>query len=189
MTVSDLSLAERRAEARRIFEENKLKRVAFFRKHYRANREANVNSWCWISTLRPTKDNGQIQPCFEGVKICTFAKLAGYERYKRWPTDGEQSSHRCLERRCFNPSHIVYESAEANNARKNCLVWIECPHTDEDCERVAFVCPHNPPCIKYREGFATQENLLLEGTHLTSLVEKAHQTEEVCESVTSQLMN
>jgi Zinc-binding loop region of homing endonuclease len=54
-----------------------------------------------------------------------------------------QASHLCGRRACFNPDHICYESAEANNQRKGCPGDIRC-----SCDAIAYECPHIPKCLK-----------------------------------------
>ena len=53
-------------------------------------------------------------------------------------------SHICDMRNCFNPDHLVLESAQANNARKGCPGNIVC----EGCNLVVYLCPHFPGCVR-----------------------------------------
>lgn len=54
-------------------------------------------------------------------------------------------SHLCDNRRCFNPVHLVDETAADNNARKGCWGDIVCP--DHGHILVQF-CVHLPKCVR-----------------------------------------
>jgi hypothetical protein len=116
---------------------------------------------CWESNNVPTKVSGYIQFSFNGCnKLGTLHRLAYLARQDRnavVPLVGTiklggqdmDVSHRCANTKCMNPDHMCLENKEANNRRKNCLVWIECHHPNCDrSEGFIFVCTHQPRCIK-----------------------------------------
>jgi hypothetical protein len=61
---------------------------------------------------------------------------------------GRHTSHRCHNPCCCNVDHLVDETAEENNSRKNCLVWYKCPHECCINKPSTSMCSHTPPCIK-----------------------------------------
>jgi hypothetical protein len=150
-------------EAQARFETSAKSRRHFFRKLKESNK-TTFEGWCWLTSLVPTKAGGYVQVSFKGHKFKTLNQMAGFMVYVRWPTAEEQASHRCSHANCFRPGCIVYESAQANNKRKNCAVWVTCPHADI-CSRVVFVCQHDPPCTKHYPGLATSELFLSERVH------------------------
>ncbi|KAL8366727.1 hypothetical protein RB595_010538 [Gaeumannomyces hyphopodioides] len=58
---------------------------------------------------------------------------------------GLHISHLCDTRRCFNPDHLVAETAAMNNARKGCPGPITCSIHGHI---VVDLCPHIPRCIR-----------------------------------------
>lgn len=54
-------------------------------------------------------------------------------------------SHLCDNRACFNPTHLVDESATFNNARKGCWGDIFCP---EHGHPIVQFCEHRPKCMR-----------------------------------------
>jgi len=125
--------------------------------NYRA--QARVDGFCWLSPLKPTKTGGYIQVSAEGAN-----KFATLQELMVWAADmdlepAQQASHLCCQPACTVETHIVPESAEENNHRKNCRVHVDCPH----CTRKIVICVHNPLCIKYCPGFATWEDFLRDG--------------------------
>jgi len=64
--------------------------------------------------------------------------------------DGQQVSHLCHERTCFNPDHLTVEDAVKNRARNKCIswTWITCPC---GCGHEFNPCPHSPSCILPRQ--------------------------------------
>jgi hypothetical protein len=59
----------------------------------------------------------------------------------------------------------LLETAVRNNGRKNCIVYVDCPHGDEGCGLKLIVCEHDPICIKHAEGYETWEEFLELGCH------------------------
>lgn len=64
----------------------------------------------------------------------------------------EDGSHLCGHSVCKTVGHVVWERKELNQARKGCLVWVDCPH--EGCELKVSACRHQPPCLKSIPGVA-----------------------------------
>ena len=58
-------------------------------------------------------------------------------------SQSDHVSHRCHERSCFNPGHLVAESPCENNSRKGCPGTLKCPC----CDHIVFTCPHSPSCL------------------------------------------
>jgi len=171
-------------EAKKLFETDIECRKWFFRDLLQRETTTRVG-WCWLTSIVPTKENGQIQLSFYGHKFATLAKMAAYHYYNRWPVDSdnpavaEQSSHRCNHSNCFRPGCLFYEPAKQNNARKNCLVWVACPHAEQDgCKKVVFTCTHEPPCLLYKPGIASPEQLLRAHVHPTAQVVAAASEEQ-----------
>lgn len=72
------------------------------------------------------------------------------------PEEGYDASHLCHRSVCSRVGHVIWESPEKNQSRKNCIVWVSCPHAD--CNLKVWVCPHEPGCIKYVPG-ATEDQV------------------------------
>jgi len=66
------------------------------------------------------------------------------------------TSHLCENRRCTVFEHLHSESPVANNRRKNCAAWVDCP----TCPVPLVVCRHDPVCIRYHERYANMEALV-----------------------------
>lgn len=114
--------------------------------------------WCQVvSNVDNKSGGGYVQPSYWGVN-----HIALLHRISLWADGkdlqpGQEASHLCGNTHCKTTGHIAAEDATANNARKNCLVWMVCP-----CEvgQKLLLCTHVPPCIKYCAGFESQEQFL-----------------------------
>lgn len=114
------------------------------------------DGWCRITKKVPTKDDGYVQISFHALnKAMCLHNLACARQNGPPPLDASEASHLCGRTRCFNPEHLVWESTRANNLRKGCPVWVDCPH--EACGLKVNCCTHNPPCIKYLPGVKYQD--------------------------------
>lgn len=60
---------------------------------------------------------------------------------------GMEASHLCHRQNCFNPTHVVEETAERNRSRRWCLGTIYC----REHGSVLWQCGHNPPCLRSEE--------------------------------------
>jgi len=84
-------------------------------------------------------------------KAILIHKLSAYA-YGLWTGnpdgDNRQISHLCDVRNCFNPDHLIMESALANNERKGCpgKIGVICECCGQS--RYVVICPHLPPCIR-----------------------------------------
>jgi Zinc-binding loop region of homing endonuclease len=116
------------------------------------------NGFCYDCVLAPTKSNGYIQLSWNGAnKFCTLGEMLGWAAGLR-AKPLEQISHLCCNPKCTIPSHVIFESAAANNRRKGCKVWVDCPH--KGCSEKIIVCDHSPSCIKYVPGYETWDEFL-----------------------------
>jgi len=71
--------------------------------------------------------------------------LAWYATGHKMPVPRkEHLSHLCSDSRCFNVKHLIVETPEVNNSRKNCGYLVTCPC---GCNHTFVACPHSPPCI------------------------------------------
>jgi hypothetical protein len=124
------------------------------------------HGFCHTLDYAPTKANGYVQLSWRGAnKFCTLGEMLGWAQGINTTTGCREAqiSHLCHNPKCVIPSHVVLESPVENNRRKNCLVWVNCPH--DGCEEKVFVCTHSPPCIKYALGWETWEEFLRWGVH------------------------
>ncbi len=103
---------------------------------------------CWLSTKAPTKNNGYIQANLPNGKKALIHHLSiiADGRKDDLANPDLEVSHLCHHRNCFNPEHLHMEDKEANNRRKNCLIYIQCPC----CDCYILVCRHNPGCVGSR---------------------------------------
>lgn len=73
---------------------------------------------------------------------------------------GDQGSHLCHRVNCKTLGHVTSEDIFANNHRKGCVVWSDCPCGSG---KKYLICRSRPPCIKYCLGFDSQGQFLAEG--------------------------
>jgi len=64
--------------------------------------------------------------------------IAAIHRYQRIPGPGEEVSHLCHNRTCFNMDHLAIESGLVNKSRLCCELF----KTKE-----GYKCPHEPTCF------------------------------------------
>jgi Zinc-binding loop region of homing endonuclease len=119
-----------------------------------------VEGWCKLVNKAPTKEGGYIQLSDRGAnKFAILQEVVCWAGGKYLVGKNDQASHLCNHRACKVPEHLAVESAIKNNARKNCRVWVNCPH----CPKKIIVCIHDPVCIKFCEGFDSMEDLTFRG--------------------------
>jgi len=104
---------------------------------------------CWLSTLKTTRQGGgyvQVLKTNSTYKSCTLHELSYVYRNGPVP-DNLQVSHLCGNTTCFNPDHLVAETAIENNRRKGCsnARVVRCKAV---CNRIVQTCPHTPLCIR-----------------------------------------
>lgn len=120
-----------------------------------------VEGWCWLSTLAPSKEGGYVQVSHGGAN-----KFAVLQEVVLWGEGrevclGHQASHLCAHSTCFKRGHIVSEEEQANQARRYCMVWVDCPH----CSLKIRVCQHVPMCIKFCAGYLDKDDFEARGLH------------------------
>jgi len=118
-----------------------------------------MKGWCKLCTLKPSKAGGYIQVSYEGCNKFAMLQQIVLCASGQDVAEGEDCSHRCGNTACMTVGHIKADSSELNQKRKNCLVWVPCPH---DCG-VILVCQHGEAdgsgcCIKYMADFSSQED-------------------------------
>lgn len=120
-----------------------------------------VDGFCRLSTLRPTKENGYVQLSHDGAN-----KFALLHEVLLWSTgtlcpEGQHISHLCDKPRCVVAHHVAVESPAMNNSRKNCGQLVQCAH----CEKKYSCCRHEPRCIVFTEGYTSWEDFVERGLH------------------------
>jgi hypothetical protein len=118
--------------------------------------------WCRIVNLQPSKDGGYIQVSWKGANKFALLQEVAMWSAGRFVRPGLQHSHLCGQPACAVPEHIIEESGPANNARKGCVVWVDCPHCGPGGRKL-LVCQHTPPCIRSCPGYGDNDVFLREG--------------------------
>ena len=94
---------------------------------------------CGRNYARKQKKTGYVQLSWEGAnKFCVLQELVVWAQAKQIQNN-DQCSHLCHNPKCTVLSHIILESSVANNARKNCSVFLKCHH----CDLYIFTCVHH----------------------------------------------
>lgn len=122
-----------------------------------------TDGWCKLSVLS-NNGRGYVQVSYRGAnKVALLQEVCLWAQGKSEKVFGFQASHLCHHPTCTIPSHIHLELEQANQRRKNCAVWVDCPHLD--CVLKVRVCEHFPRCIRYAPGFASAKDFWLHGVH------------------------
>lgn len=121
-----------------------------------------IQGWCQICTMKPSKDGGYIQVSAGGAnKFATLQEVVLWAKgISLYP--GEQCSHLCARPTCVGLDHIIAESERENQRRKGCVVWVDCPH----CALKISACVHGDvKCIKYSDGYSDAASFGAAGLH------------------------
>jgi hypothetical protein len=126
-----------------------------------AGLNTDIDGFCRLSKLRPSKEGGYVQLSHGGGN-----KFATLQEGLVWAqglhlSEGMHISHLCDKPRCTIPEHVVLETPIVNNSRKNCGLTFDCTH----CEKKILACKHNPKCISYVAGFPSWEEFLASEPH------------------------
>ena len=78
-----------------------------------------------------------------GKSMITASIMAAWARNFKKRRPGQHASHLCHRRECFNPNHLVFESASKNAQRNHCPVFKGITFPQRACD-------HNPPCLRRR---------------------------------------
>lgn len=117
--------------------------------------------FCRLSKLKPTKEGGYIQLSWKGAnKFAILQEVMLWAKGMYCPY-GMHISHLCDNPRCVIKEHVIIETPQQNNSRKNCGQTIQCAH----CDKLYLACKHSPPCITFVEKFGTWDEFLEQGTH------------------------
>lgn len=120
-----------------------------------------ANGFCRLSLLAPSKENGYVQLSKWGAnKFAVLQEVLLWSKGQTAPY-GSHVSHLCDKPKCTLREHVVVESPEVNNSRKNCGMVIDCAH----CSKKYLACRHDPKCITFVAGFASWEDFLAGGLH------------------------
>jgi len=117
--------------------------------------ETNKYGCKLVQHLVPPRSGKNITPQvhlgdgFNKKERITKVAMIAVERYAPSEEKNLQISHLCHNATCINTDHLVQESAEINNSRKNCvgIVEIQLPTGIQRGQ----VCTHQPPCKKITE--------------------------------------
>lgn len=101
---------------------------------------------CWLWTGRQLHGYGLV---YAGTTKCQKRKLvrlhilAAWIHHGKGPDDGQQASHLCHRRNCYNPKHVVFESVLINNQRSCCVF-----STPLRNGKLRPSCSHFPLCLR-----------------------------------------
>lgn len=121
--------------------------------HYLETTRRNAESGCRVLQMSPSKVGGYVQVTVSQAMFfrqsTTQLKVLAHHlpimlTCGRRPADGEDASHLCGNPLCIAKEHLIIESKAANQRRKNCPVYIQCPH----CQKILVTCEHNLQCYK-----------------------------------------
>jgi hypothetical protein len=116
---------------------------------------------CWLCTITPSQDTPQMQVTVglnNTITLqCVHIVLLSQDiEPNHWYN---QASHRCGNRYCINPAHLLWELPWDNLSRDGCHKY---NHFKE--------CPHNPPCLP-EPNFAIVKEILQERLETKPLVD------------------
>lgn len=126
-------------------------------------KETVEHQWCTLSNLKTNKPVdksaksltdkiGYVGYSLQGANHAIGGhQVAAFVGTRQAPEKDYEASHLCHNSVCVNPGHLCWESARANNKRKNCTVWQRCT-AHENCGKKQATCVHDPPCLKAING-------------------------------------
>lgn len=122
------------------------------------------SGWCLDLGLAPSKANG-----LHSAKLGRHQQVlyAGGDAGFRQPVSAEcRTGWKChiyviIQSVRSQTMYVALESSRDNNGRKGCAVWVNCPH----CSLKIFVCQHEPLCIKFAPGYASEGEFMADGIH------------------------
>jgi len=115
--------------------------------------EVATDTNCWLFTGSTnndgygqvwTKKNSDLQKTGRNAQTAFLIHRVAYLAATGQDAAG-QVSHLCDRPKCFNPDHLVDETAVQNNSRKGCPGPIAC---SVHHHVVVDLCPHQPRCIR-----------------------------------------
>jgi hypothetical protein len=121
------------------------------------------DGWCQLVNGKSNKPvGGYIQVSWNGANHVACLQEVVIWSKGEFVGIGQQCSHLCNRSTCKVRDHIVVESELKNQNRKGCVVWTDCLH---GCTEKELRCTHDPPCIKYVQGYESQNDFLSKGLH------------------------
>lgn len=121
-----------------------------------------VKGFCRVSVLKPSKEGGYVQLSGDGAnKYAVLHEVLLWAKGEEVQHGVDHISHLCDEPRCTIKEHVVVESPQVNNSRKNCGMILDCAH----CPKKYQACKHTPRCITYVEGFESWQHFVDTGLH------------------------
>ncbi len=114
---------------------------------------AGVEFACWKfnppagrgASINPSHGYGYVSPWGRDATRLYTHVLSHFIHTGEKPvprTPKQDISHRCHRNFCFNPSHLVRETVEANGSRDYCLFAVNLGGVWHD------LCPHQPKCLR-----------------------------------------
>lgn len=119
------------------------------------SREIDEWTHCWLFTGSTntdgyaqvwTKPTNSRQTGRRAQKAFSLHVLSAVAKTRANIPLGMHVSHLCDRRNCFNPDHLVVESPQYNNARKNCAGPIFC---SKHQHLIVDTCTHTPRCLRH----------------------------------------
>lgn len=103
-------------------------------------------------TLRGRKD--VFVKGFQQIQYQLMHRVAAMHTSLRVPSPDDHASHRCHQRACFNPAHLMLEHRLVNQQRKNCTGTLCLSGLDGF--RYLVLCRHRPACLNITRASLSQ---------------------------------
>lgn len=130
-----------------------------------ANTELKKNKTGHFTCWKPNKTSGiddttagYKRMSFNGKKVLCHV-LVWLFHHPGESLDGDDVSHRCQNKWCCRPSHLVKEDRSTNKSRDNCLGYLI---EYDDPEIVIKLCKHEPPCCTSVYFSQTSDTVVLQ---------------------------